>query len=360
MVSSTQSKDGFGDGPYYFRVAPENSSQAAAGMKWARGAGLAGVDPFFVFVPGDAYSKDLYEQYREIVGGSHDEERDVPYASDRSVAAVHEAQKVVDDVLCRDRRRNAPWLVVYTARANDFSDLLQKFDTTDCASQITVLAGDDIVQTLDRLTEGDKELLEVLGNQKMRVIYTPFGPTRATGDKLYRSGPTSTIGPWGEFIEGYHTLLDDDLRVPARIADYEPNSHLQGAFDAVTLLAESAKRLLACVTPDGSAAEDSGSRSPDCMDIATLARAAEVPGQASSAGRDLPLAKIYAALRTTTGGKVYQGVSGCVDFGKWDIREAGRGAEPAGKIVAVQRIQAKGDKLVVTDEVLPVGRRLCK
>ncbi|MBP2472764.1 ABC-type branched-subunit amino acid transport system substrate-binding protein [Crossiella equi] len=311
MVASAPTGNAFSGKDYFFRVSPPNQRQAEAAIAFAAtDPNLGNRQPFLLHDPTDRYSADLKDNYLKSLLGLRSglaEPVELTYEAQKSTTANLLASRV-QEMCARAARTNRRPLLVYSGRANEMPTLLEKLAESDCRADTAVLGADDLSQLE---TAGYSDLM---GNEQQRprrvsyvdgrLYFTTLGPTEEGWRRITGGHPPAEA----EQFFSQHTDAQNEQPEPRRAFRSGPNGHVMLAYDAVNLLLNAVDRARTDTTlPDR--------------------------------------AKLYAALRATTGPNTFRGVTGTVDFGTIDPELLRRGADPRNKQVVVQQVVADGDHL---------------
>lgn len=311
MVASAPTGNAFTGKDFFFRIAPPNKRQAEAAITFATTEPrLRTRQPFLLHDPNDRYSADLKDDYlQELLRrrSGLGEPVEQPYEAGKSNTGNVLATRVKEMCELAAQRRRTP-LLIYSGRANELPTLMEKLDESDCDRDTVVLGADDLSQLE---TAGYTDLA---GNEQQRprrvsfvdgrLYFTTLGPTEDGWRRITGGNPPSEA-------EQFFTLHADAQKEQGEAAQAfrsGPNGHVMLAFDAVNLLLSAIER--------------------------------------ARTEHNLPdRAKLYAALRATTGANLFRGVTGPVDFGQADPELLRRGADPRSKQVVVQQVIADGNRL---------------
>lgn len=302
MVGSAISGNDLAGKPYFLRVAPSNARQAMVGVEFARTSSLLrGRRMFLLYDTSDLYSSDLAASYQAALQGDDRDVVEMTYEAG-SAGAARTLQQRVDEICRRSRRP----LVLYAGRSNEMPTLLDLLDRSPCGRDAYVLGGDDLSQLetadfAERATQpGWKDYVNG------RLYFTTFAPTRQGW--AARSGGAervpAVVRRFFDYYASQRKAADGSFAFRSG-----PNGHIVLAYDAIKLIMDSVDRV-------------------------------------SRSGADLTRSNVFRALRATGGGDAFEGAGGVVDFGAPDRTVPRAGAEPRCKLVIVQRVVLRSDRLV--------------
>lgn len=311
MVASAPTGNAFSGKDYFFRIAPPNQRQAEAAISFAANESrLRDSQPFLLHDPTDRYSAELKDDYvrtllrlRSRLG----EPVEQTYEAGKSNTGNLLATRVKEMCEIAAQRKRKP-LLIYSGRANEMPTLLEKLDDSACDRDTVILGADDLSQLetagYTDLAGNEQQRARRVSYVDGRLFFTTLGPTEDGWRRITGGHPPAEA----EQFFTQHADAQKEQGEQARAFRSGPNGHVMLAYDAVNLFLDAIERAR--------------------TDTALPDRA-----------------KLYAALRATTGANLFRGVTGPVDFGQADPELLRRGADPRGKQVIVQQVIADGNNL---------------
>jgi ABC-type branched-subunit amino acid transport system substrate-binding protein len=300
MVSSEASGDGLTGRHYFFRVAVPSIRQAEAGRDFLVERGdISQRKPFVLVDNNDPYSTELTDDYEKAFAEVPDllappvRLNYSPNSADLRLRMDNNMSQMCD----QSKKEGRKPLLIYTGRANEAYTMLAALSRNgSCAGETLVLGSDDMSQ-LD-LTE-QSYLNRLQGFNDDQLMFTSYSTTEEGWAQVGADVDAKRSAQ--RFFDAYRKVAPPVATSDGTPFETPANAHVMAGYDALGLVLEAGVR---AGTPDY-----------------------PVPDRA----------RLFEALRGTTGEAAYPGASGKIDFGPAS-QDPRAGADPRGKLVSVNRI----------------------